>query len=74
MNIEKIKQDLESRKGESLNFRFNGSRNQIEEFCGTIENTYNYVFLVKVDNDNGQIRSFTYTDILTDSLEIFIDK
>ncbi len=74
MNIEKIKQDLESRKGESLNFRFNGSRNQIEEFCGTIENTYNYVFLVKVDNDNEQIRSFTYTDVLTDSLEIFIDK
>ena len=57
-----------------MNFKFNGSRNQIENFSGTIENTYNYVFLVKVNNDAEQIRSFSYTDVLTDSLEIFIDK
>ncbi len=74
MNIQKIKNNLESSKGKKLCFKFNGSRNQIEEFTGTIENTYNYVFLVKVDNDNEQIRSFSYTDVLTESLEIFSDK
>lgn len=74
MNIEKIKNNLENNKGKTLNFKFNGSRNQIETFSGTIENTYNYVFLVKVDNDSEQIRSFSYSDVLTESLEIFIDK
>jgi len=74
MNIEKIRINLERNKGKTLNFKFNGSRNQTEIFTGTIENTYNYVFLVKVDNDNEQIRSFSYSDVLTESLEIFSDK
>lgn len=74
MNIEKIKTNLENNKGKVLNFKFNGTRNQTETFKGTIENTYNYVFLVKVDNENEQLRSFSYSDVLTESLEIFIDK
>ena len=74
MNIEKIKVNLENNKGKLLNFKFNGSRNQTETFTGTIENTYNYVFLVKLDNDNEQSRSFSYSDVLTESLEIFVDK
>ena len=74
MNIEKIKNDIEDIKGKKRTFRFNGSRNQIEEFSGTIENVYNYIFLVKIDNENESLRSFSYTDILTESLEIFDDK
>lgn len=74
MNIQNIKNNLETNKGRRLCFKFNGSRNQTEEFSGIIENTYSYVFLVKVDNDSEQIRSFSYTDVLTESLEIFDDK
>ena len=74
MNIQKIKNVLEQSKGLKLKFKFNGIRNQIEKFSGTIENTYNSIFLVKVDNDNEQIRSFSYVDVLTESLEIFDDK
>lgn len=69
--IDKIRLKIEQNKGKELNFRFNGSRNQIEEFKGFIENTYNYIFTVKVSNDKSQIKSFTYSDVLTDSLEIF---
>ena len=74
MNIEKIKSNVEDIKGKKRIFRFNGSRNQIEQFSGTVENVYNYIFLVKIDNENESLRSFSYTDILTDSLEIFDDK
>lgn len=74
MNIQKIRDALEQSKGIKLRFKFNGSRNQIEKFSGTIENTYNSVFLVKVNNDNEQLRSFSYVDVLTESLEIFDDK
>ena len=48
MNISKIKNDVEYIKGKKKIFRFNGGRNQIEEFAGTIENVYNYVFIVKI--------------------------
>ena len=71
--IEKIKTKLEKNKGKELEFKFNGSRNQTEKFRGIIENTYNYIFTVKLVDNNNQIRSFSYSDILIDSLEIFIN-
>ena len=73
MNIEKIKNKLELNKGKKIKFRFNGSRNQIEKFRGIIENTYSYIFTVKLVDNKNQIRSFSYSDILIDSLEIFIN-
>ena len=72
MNIEKIKEKVISNKGKIIRFKLNGSRNQIEEFEGTIENTYNSVFLVRLENDKDQIKSFSYSDVLTDNLEMFI--
>lgn len=63
MNIEKIKTRIGSYKGQTLQFRFNGSRNQIEEFAATIIDTYPSVFLVKLE-DNSQVKSFSYTDVL----------
>ena len=70
MNVQKIREKLQSYKGKTINFKFNGSRNQIEEFQGMIENVYNYVFTIKLkDNDNVR-KSFSYVDVLTDSLEI----
>ncbi len=68
--ISKIKNDLEKEIGKPLHFRFNGSRNQIEEFEGCIENTYNFIFTIKTIGDNERIKSFTYSDILTLNLEI----
>ena len=73
MNIEKIRKQVEAYKGETIRFKFNGSRNQTEEFEGVIENTYNYVFTIRIESDIYIRKSFTYADVLTDSLEIFID-
>ena len=37
MNIMKIKENLESNKGKLIHFKYNGARNQIEEFdCNLI--------------------------------------
>jgi len=69
--ISKIKEELINKKGQLLNFRHNGSRNQIEEFKGVIMETYNYVFTIKTIDKNEEIKSFTYTDILIDNLEIY---
>lgn len=73
MNIGKIKEKIENNKGKQLKFRFNGSRNQIEEFNGIIENTYNSIFIIRISNNKEQLKSFSYNDVLTDSLEILIE-
>ncbi len=70
MTIQKIRMDLEERKGKVLNFKFNGARNQTEEFTGEIINTYPAVFLIRIDDENQLIKSFSYSDVLTESLEI----
>ncbi len=70
MNIDIIKQKLRDKTGRLLSFRYNGSRNQIEEFSGTINNMYNYIFTIKVYNSNIKIKSFSYSDLLTKTLEI----
>ena len=73
MNINKIKERLENYKGELVKFKFNGSRNQVEEFQGIIENTYDYIFTIKLDDEHQIRKSFSYSDVLMDSLELFID-
>ena len=60
MTINNIKLDLEKNKGKVLKFKFNGSRNQTEEFFGRIENLYNYIFVVRLENSSDQIKSFSY--------------
>ena len=72
MTIKNIKIDLEKNKGKILRFKFKGSRNQIEEFSGTIENMYNNIFVVRLSDSNQQIKSFSYADVLTESLQIFV--
>lgn len=72
MTINNIKLNLEQKKGKVLKFKFNGSRNQTEEFLGTIENMYNYIFVVRLADSKQQIKSFSYADVLTESLQIFV--
>lgn len=69
--ISKIKEDIISKKGKKFKFRQNGSRNQIEEFEGIIMETYNCVFTIKIISNKEEIKSFTYSDILIDNLEIY---
>ena len=68
--ISKIKDELTNEIGKTLHFRFNGARNQIEEFDGFIENTYNFIFTIKTIGEKEQIKSFTYSDVLIENLEI----
>ena len=49
-------------------FRFNGSRNHIEEFEGRIVEIYPAIFIIKLEDD--KVRSFSYNDLLINNLEI----
>lgn len=67
MNIKRIKEKIESLKHKKIKFKLNGSRNQIEEFEGIITEVYNYIFIVETNNIK---KSFSYSDILINNLEI----
>jgi len=69
MSVEKIKGFVVSNMGKQLNFRYNGARNQVEEFKGEILSSYRSVFIIKLE-DSSVLKSFTYTDILIGNLEI----
>jgi len=66
--IEKIRNEIKSNIGEEIRVTFNGSRNKIEEYDGIISETYPYIFILK--SNDGANKSFSYTDVLTNILEI----
>ena len=46
--------------------------NKKEEYSGIISETYNYIFIIKTDSD--EVKSFSYRDVLTNTIELFFDK
>lgn len=68
MMIEKIRNKIIENVGVKHKFRFNGARNQIEEFDGVISKTYPAIFTIL--SDDNVIKSFSYSDVLTNNIEI----
>ena len=71
MTIEKIKNDIDNNLVESVKVIYNCRRNKKEEYFGVITETYNYIFVIKTDLE--ETKSFSYRDILTNTLEVFFD-
>lgn len=59
---------MEANQGVERFFRFHGTRNQTDEFQGVIRDLYPAIFTIQLDNK--KIKTFSYSDILTQSLEI----
>lgn len=70
MTIEKIKNDIDSNIGGNVKVVYNGSRNKKEEYSGVIAETYNFIFIIKT---RGERKSFSYRDVLTNTVELFFD-
>ena len=64
--IYKLRRLIESYKDKKLMFKYNGSRNQIEEFIGYIDKVYSNVFTIKLDDN--RIKTFSYNDVLIHKL------
>ncbi len=64
--INSLKRKLEVYKGKRLFFKYNGSRNQIDEFIGWIDSLYPNIFVVKTID--GKVKSFSYNDVLIHKL------
>lgn len=69
-----IKRDLESHLGKSIKLKANKGRKKVVERKGVLERTYPSIFVVKLDEADASERrvSFSYADLLTESVELVI--
>ena len=65
--IEKIKSEIKDLKGKKIKILVDMGRNKNEEYEGEILETYNKIWTFKTNVD---IKSFSYSDILINSIII----
>lgn len=70
MTIEKIKDQIKSHIGEEIELKFNGSRNKTEYYNAILKDVYQKIFTVQLKNEFNEVKSFSYSDVLTNTLEI----
>jgi len=71
--IEDIKHHLESNLGKKVFIRASKGRRRFLESEGTLIETYPKLFVVDLDETAVRRRSYTYADVLTESVEVTID-
>jgi uncharacterized protein Veg len=71
--LAEIKEDLETFVGTRVKLKSFKGRNKVVEREGVLECTYPNIFVIKLDEKRTQRRvSFSYTDVLTESVELTI--
>lgn len=68
MTLSKIKYNINSLIGKKVVVIFFGSRNKIDRYVGTVYKTYKNIFTIKLAS--GNIKSFSYIDVLTKTVKI----
>lgn len=72
--VEDIKHHLESNVGKKVFVRASKGRRRYLESEGVLVETYPKLFVVNLDKSNAvRRRSYTYADVLTETVEITID-
>ena len=74
--LNEIKRSLDGFVGEKILLRANGGRRKTIERTGVLEETYPSVFVVKLDQAESSFKrvSYSYADILTETVELMICK
>ena len=70
MTIENIRKELGKHIGKNVVIKYNLGRNKVEKYHVKIKELYNYVFLVELNNDFNEVKSFSYSDIITKTIKI----
>jgi len=73
-----IKRNVDNHVGERVVLKANKGRKRISIREGVIEKTYPSIFVVRIDSDvsedAGRAVSYSYSDILTNSIEVYLHK
>ncbi len=72
--LEAIRTTLDNRLGKRVRVRAAQGRRRVFEKEGVLEKTYPSLFLIRFDDDDNVRMSWTYTDVLTDIVELHFDE
>jgi uncharacterized protein Veg len=71
MTLQEIKEKVNKNIGNNVTIKYNIGRNRIEKYNVKIKETYKNLFIVETNNQNNkEIKSFTYTDVMTKTIKI----
>jgi len=70
MNIETVKRELNNYIGKEVTIRCNLGRNKVEKYHAIIRELYNNIFLVELLNISNEIKTFSYSDVITKTIKI----
>jgi uncharacterized protein Veg len=65
-----IKRDIENHVGERVTLKANGGRRKVFVNNGVIEKTYPSIFVIRLDNDTRRTVTYSYSDVLTKTVQI----
>lgn len=68
--IAAIKKDIENHVGEKVTLKANGGRRKILVNKGIIEKTYPSIFVIRLDNDTHRTVTYSYSDVLTKTVQL----
>lgn len=70
ITIDKIKEELSNHLGSEAKIKYSLGRNKFEEYDVLIKQLYNHVFIVEMTNDKKEVKSFSYSDIISKTVKI----
>lgn len=69
-SVESIRIKLNRHLGERIKVRANEGRKRISIKEGVLEKTYPSIFVIRLDDESGRAVTWSYIDVLTDSVQI----
>ncbi len=69
--IASIKRNIENHIGEKVTLKANGGRKKILVNNGVIESAHPSIFVVRLDNDVTRMVTYSYSDVLTKTVQLY---
>lgn len=73
MALDAIRSKLDSHIGQRVKVRASEGRKRFFEKEGVLEKTYSSIFVVRFHDEDSRAMSWSYIDVLTDTVEIQFD-
>ncbi len=70
MTLQEIKNKVNENIGNNVIIKYNLGRNKVEKYNVKIKETYKNVFIVENNDKQKEIKSFSYTDVMTKTIKI----
>lgn len=74
MSLDLVKAEISKLKGQNIKMQVNKGRKKIVQYEGVVEDIYKSVFVVRVNNDNVEKLSYSFSDVLCGDVKIAIKK